>query len=144
MWKDGKIDKNMTYDIFNKYGTENCKIHLLENAEVQNKDELEARESFFMRTMKCVNKVIPNRTRREYGKEYRKQNELKISHEQKQYRQQNRDCTMKQIKIKHLNITQVTIKQIKHQFIKQVSCSCGCQIAKCNLNKHMKTTKLQN
>jgi len=65
-WKAGKKTKTASYDIFELYGFDNCKITLLENFECQTKDELNAREGYYIKTLDCVNKVVPKRTRKEY------------------------------------------------------------------------------
>ena len=57
-WKNGKAGKTFSYEIFDKYGFENCHIVLLELVNVNSKDELLAREGFFMKLMPCVNKKI--------------------------------------------------------------------------------------
>ncbi len=60
-----------SFILFEKYGVENCKIHLLVLYPCNTKDELLAKEAEYIRTFKCVNKVIPDRTKQEYDKEYR-------------------------------------------------------------------------
>jgi len=42
-------------------------IILLENVPCSNRDELRARERYYIETLDCVNKCIPGRTRREYN-----------------------------------------------------------------------------
>ncbi len=54
----------MSFDLFEKYGVENCKIILLENVNALTKDELRAIEGNYIRNMNCVNKYIPDRTRK--------------------------------------------------------------------------------
>jgi predicted GIY-YIG superfamily endonuclease len=65
-WKNGKSSNFTSFILFDKYGVENCKIQLLELVNVKTKDELIAREGFYIRTLNCVNKVIPDRTKEEY------------------------------------------------------------------------------
>ena len=65
-WKNGKYNKVMVYDLFDKYGIENCEIILLENVNYNTKDELHAREKYYIKSLKCVNKYIPTRTHKEY------------------------------------------------------------------------------
>lgn len=70
-WKN---EKNKTYhsshirsfDLFDEYGIDNCKITLIEICPCTSKDELHSRESHFIRTLSCVNKVIPDRSKKEY------------------------------------------------------------------------------
>ena len=56
-----------------------CSIILLENFPCENKEQLNARERFFIETIDCVNKNIPTRT----FKEYRELNKHTISEYQK-------------------------------------------------------------
>ena len=65
-WKGGKGKKTTSYDLFEKYGVENCQILLLENVNATNKDELAAREGHWIRNTACVNKIIVGRTQREW------------------------------------------------------------------------------
>jgi hypothetical protein len=43
-WKDGKRRKTMVYDLFDKYGIENCVIRLHKLYSCQSKEQLEAEE----------------------------------------------------------------------------------------------------
>jgi hypothetical protein len=69
-WKNGKARKVNSYEIFDLYGIDNCSIVLLEACPCDSKDEQNAKESFYIRTMDCVNKVIPDRKKEEYNKAY--------------------------------------------------------------------------
>ena len=69
-WKKGKHRKTASYDIFDLYGVENCKITLLENVECQSKDQLREREGYYIRTLKCVNKYIAGRNKEESKTDY--------------------------------------------------------------------------
>lgn len=65
-WKRGKGLYMTSYSLFEKYGVENCKIVLLESVNAANKDELSAREGYWIRNTNCVNKIIVGRTMREW------------------------------------------------------------------------------
>jgi hypothetical protein len=100
LWLKGGRGKVMSFQLFDKYGVENCIITLLETASVKTKDELKSREAQFIQTIKCVNKNVPGRTRKQYykdnivrAKQYYKDNIVKA----KQYREQNKE----QIRAKH-------------------------------------------
>ena len=75
--------KLMSFDLFDKYGIENCDIILIESVEANSKDELVSREAHYIRTLKCVNRYIPLRT----DKEYYQDNKDK----KKEYRDNNRE-----------------------------------------------------
>ena len=71
-WKVGKpVSHVSAYDLFDKFGVENCSIVLIEACLCDSKDELRAREGFYIRSLMCVNKKIPGRTDREWREENR-------------------------------------------------------------------------
>jgi hypothetical protein len=51
--------RTRSYDLFDKYGVENCQIFLIENVNAKTKDELRARENFHITNTKCVNVRVP-------------------------------------------------------------------------------------
>lgn len=59
-----KLDCSL-YTIFDKYGVENCRITLIEKVNVQTKDELLAKENYYIQNNKCINKLIPAKTKKE-------------------------------------------------------------------------------
>ena len=78
-WKKGKGSHIRSYDLFDKYGIENCQILLIESFPCQTRDELSSREGYYMRTIKCVNKNIAGRSYEETCKQYRENNIDKIN-----------------------------------------------------------------
>ena len=102
VWKDGKSHKVSSYEIFDEFGIENCKIELIENYECNCKDELLKKEGEHIKNNDCVNKVIPGRTIKEYridnkekikehNKEYYIDNKEKIKEHNKEYRIDNKE-----------------------------------------------------
>ena len=92
-WKNGNSSKLMCYELFEKYGIENCKIYLVELYPCKSREELEAREGYYIRNYDCVNKNIAGRTRKEYYndnkdkmKEYRINNKEYMKEYMKEYR----------------------------------------------------------
>ena len=65
-WKKENHSHTRSFDIFEEFGIENCVILLLENYPCGSKDELNAREGYYIQTMECVNKYIPGRTKKQY------------------------------------------------------------------------------
>ena len=63
---DNSVKQLTSFKVFSEYGVENCKIVLIESYPCKSKDELIAREAFYIRSMNCVNKVIPDRKIDEY------------------------------------------------------------------------------
>ena len=86
-WKNGQTNKTMSFDLFEKYGLDNCDIILIENVNVNSKDELIAREKHFIKTLKCINKLVPGRTKKEHYEE----NKEVLLEKQKQYYNDNID-----------------------------------------------------
>lgn len=81
-WKNGSYNKVMTFDLFEKYGVENCKIMELERINGGDIYQLRDRERFWISQFPtCINKVKNlhhGMTRREYGLMYYLQNVEKI------------------------------------------------------------------
>ena len=109
--------KLTVHSLFDKYGKNGLKIELLEEFEACDMDEVNCKEAFYIRNTKCVNKVIPGRTKKQYYDE----NQDKI----KAYYQNNK----------------VRIQKIQRS---KVTCDCGTIVCKDALSKHMKTNKNNN
>ena len=97
-WKIGLRPKLLCFDLFDKYGIDNVKIVLIELVNANSKDELISKESDYIRNTKCMNKVIPNRTPKEWQsdnkekiKEYKENNKEKLAEYRKDYREKNKD-----------------------------------------------------
>ena len=95
-WKKNNArDRISSFDLFEEYGIENCKIELLEAKSCNGKDELKKLEGKYIRVMICVNRIIPDGTVEEKyeeakvrHKKYYEKNKEKISENQKKYREQ--------------------------------------------------------
>ena len=66
-----------SFELFNEYGIDNCIITLIESFPCESKDELRAKEGYYIRTMQCVNKHIPGRTKAQYREEHRIEDRIK-------------------------------------------------------------------
>ena len=86
-WKNNTSELTTAYEIFEEYGVNNCQLVLLESFPCTCKDELESRKSFYIKSMDCVNKVIPQRTK----KEYREDNNDKLLEQARTYKKNNRE-----------------------------------------------------
>ena len=86
-WLKGKGKNITSYLIFEEYGVDNCQIELLEMVECKNRDEQKQKEGHYIRTLECVNKVITNRIKSEYDKEFRETHKDAI----KEYNEVNKD-----------------------------------------------------
>ena len=55
-----------SYDLFNEYGIENCKIELIEYYKCDTVQELRRKEGEHIKNNECVNKRVEGRTDKEY------------------------------------------------------------------------------
>ena len=65
-YSEGKPRYFRSFELFDTYGIENCKIELIEYFSCQTKEELLRREGEYIKTLDCVNKNIAGRTTKEY------------------------------------------------------------------------------
>ena len=86
-YKSGKCEKCTSYDIFDEYGIENCKIELVELYPCASKIELKKREGEHIKNNSCVNKMIAGRTSPEWAKD----NRNLMNAYQKKYYDANKD-----------------------------------------------------
>jgi hypothetical protein len=162
-YKNGKQTFTTSYILFDKYGMKNCKISLLEIVNCNSKDELLARETYYIRNLKCVNKVIPDRTKKEwvlenkeelqeykkiyrlenkeeikeYQKAYSKENKQKRSEIGKQYYQNNKEKLCKKAKDYAIQNKEKISDKGKENFI----CECGIECRIWHKNRHYKSKK---
>ena len=76
-----------SFDLFNEYGVENCKIELIEYFKCDSLQELRKREGQVIKNTECVNKWVAGRTQKERYED----NKDKILEQQKEYQQANKD-----------------------------------------------------
>ena len=125
-WKNG--DKSRVYksfEMFDEYGLENCKIILIENYPCNSRDELTSREAHHIRNTVCVNKYIPDRTR----EEYRNESEHK---ERKAVLSKARHQEKKEMKL-------AGITTAPRDTTNQSVCECGGRFRPENKRFHLKT-----
>ena len=106
IWKKGIGGNIRSYYLFDKYGVENCKIILLESVNANSNDELKAREAYYIKSLKCVNKAIPLRTGKEYYNDNKEQiklryktNKVLILEKRKEYFNANKDTILEKQKL---------------------------------------------
>ena len=140
---DNKAAKVYAYDLFNKYGVDNFNIYLLENYNCNDINELKSKEGEYIRKLKCINKRIEDRTKKEYYednkdkiKQYREDNKDKL----KQYREDNKDKLKQYREDNKEKIKEYEIKRCKDRKEK-IKCVCGCEIRKSELKRHQRTNK---
>jgi len=82
----GNYSRVSSFDLFNEYGVENCKVELIEYYKCDTLQELRRKEGEHMKNTECVNKNVAGRT----VKEYHEDNKNKILEQAKEYREQNK------------------------------------------------------
>ena len=113
----------------------NYKIELLEDCDIKTKQELLARERFFIQNNNCVNKCIPGRNDKgyqQYQKDYYIDNKDKAKNKAKEYYETNKE------KLKEYRETN------KDKANEKFDCECGGKYTNCGKSQHLKTTKHLN
>ena len=64
--RDGKRPYIRSYDLFNEYGVENCKIELIQYFPCDTLQELRKKEGEYIKDIECVNKLVAGRTKHEW------------------------------------------------------------------------------
>jgi len=100
-------------------------IQLIESYPCKSRDELRAREGYFIRKEKCVNKLIAGRTM----KEYKKDNKEKISEYNKNYYKQYYDCNKEKIIAKKSE---------------KIQCECGSMLTRGGMARHKRSQTHQD
>ena len=116
VWKNAKTNKLMSYELFDEYGVENCEIVLIESYPCNTKDEKNAREAFYIQSMKCVNKNIPGRTSRQYYDDNIEKRKAYGREYSKQYYKDNKETKLEKI-----------------------ICECGSSYTRCNRSHHIRS-----
>jgi molybdopterin converting factor small subunit len=101
-WKNGKGSHIKSYDLFDKFGVENCKIILLEEYPCDSKMKLLMKEREWFDKMECCNKIRPfisNEERIERMKEYYDTNREILLEQKKEYGQKNKNKIAEKSKI---------------------------------------------
>lgn len=111
-WKTGKYHYVFSFKLFEE-DFENTKIILVEEFKCKNKQQLEARERFYIENNKCLNKCIPGRTK----KEYYKANKEKIIKQIKKNYEKNADKRKEQMK-EYYEANKDKIKKQKKEYYK--------------------------
>ena len=148
-WKKGK-GKCSVFDMFEKYGVENCKIILIKEYQVVDRRHLEVYESLWILKLKSINKNIPvafseiKRFKRMADKRYAEINKEKIREYKKQYVKNN---TEKIAQYKEHNKDKIKQREKKYReknkekLNQKITCECGSIIVKRHLSDHIKSNK---
>ena len=113
--------KRVNITSFQIFDNNNYDIILIENYPCERKDELHARERYYIESLKCVNKQFPGRTKNEYCKIHKED----IKQYNAQYRNENKEKIHQQQNVK-------------------TSCLCGCRYTNNHKSQHEQTNLHQN
>ena len=125
---NGVIHNTRSFDIIKNNDYE---IKLLEECEVKNKQELFARERFYIENNNCLNKCIPGRT----GKQYYIDNKEKYKESRKTYYDNNKEKFKEYTKARYI----ANKERIKEQKNQKFECDCGGKYTNTNKLQHQKT-----
>jgi len=128
------------FDLFNKYGTNGCKIILIKEYDVLDRRHLEVYETLWMKKLKSINKIEPvagllkKDSKKQSNKRYRDENKEEINQKQRQafakYKADNRE--------KYLQSKKNSYNKTKEYIICEI---CDCEVMKRNINRHNQTNK---
>jgi hypothetical protein len=118
--QQGKRNKTTIFELFEEYGTDNCKIILIENYPCSSRDELNAREGHFISTLECVNKIHLGRSSAQHYQD----NKVIICARVKAFYEANKDV--------------INAKDRERGKI-HITCECGVSHRKDGKSKHLKT-----
>ena len=134
--------------LFEKYGVENIKIILIKYFSCENKKELEAEEAKYIRENKCVNRVIPDRTRLEYYDnnkvKYKENQQIKYKNNKEIFNEKSREYYIKNREkirqIKQNNYIK-NKEKISEERKEKIICECGVESNKQHIKRHQATKK---
>ena len=107
------------YQAFSKHGMQNFYIELLEKYPCSSKEELLAREGYWIRNEKpSLNTNIAGRTDAEYAKD----NKERCDENKRRYYEKNKEL-------------------IYQRNNERIQCECGCTVTKMNMQRHKATEK---
>ena len=129
--------KNVTvFQIFDKYGIDNCRIVLIELCPCDTKDELLKREAYYMKLFPCVNTHIPiksQNTKKEYEQDYHTEHKEERNQKSRQYNSDHKE----QIRTYKLEYNKMRVEITKQK----VACICGSTFRKLDTNRHEQSIK---
>ena len=140
-WKNGKTNYVTSFKVLEN---KNYTIVLLEPFNCETKDQLVARERFYIDSLVCVNKHLPLQTDQEYRdknkekfKEYRETNKEKLKECKKVWREANQE----HIAEYHKEYYQANKEAIAEKDKVKFTCECGSTVRTDSKSRHCKTLK---
>lgn len=135
---------------------EDATIYLIEKYPCNNKEELLAREGYYIETLECVNRINPNgKWTKEKAKKYYEDNKEQIAIKKKEYALKNKEKISNYLK-KYCEEHKEELSKKKKAYIEnnkesilakkreKIDCECGMKVSRTNLSAHKKTIKHLN
>lgn len=139
-WLRGLSSYYTSFELFEDYGIENCKIELIEEIEISDRKELFKRENFWINELRevCVNK------KPSYSSDEKKITDMKKAN--KKYYEKNRDKILQQKntyrKLNYIENKDKVLKRSKEWAKGKKFCIyCGEESNKGHFSLHKKTVK---
>ena len=119
-------------------------IVLVEDCPCERKEQLTARERFWIENNPCVNKVIPGRTKKQYNEDNRELQKKKCKQYHKDNIEAHKDRCKQYYEENKNKIKENLIKKYektREKQLEKITCECGCQICRHSLTRHKKSQK---
>ena len=147
--------------LFEKYGVQNCQILLVESFPCNSKDELRAKEAFYIKNNKCINQLVPYRTQEEvieqrkqrdiHNKEainehrrlYTANNKDKIKTKLKEWREINKERIKCYSQERYIMNKDVINERVRNRNKENGQCECGINITIGSIARHKRSKKHQ-
>ena len=137
-WLDGKTNYTSSFELFGKYGIENCSIDIIELFPCNSKKELELREGYWQRKEICINIRIAGRT----YKDWYQDNKKELQEKNKQYYEKNKEqINTKELREHNKQYYEKNKEQINEKAKQSINCECGSKYTLSNKYHHFKTLK---
>ena len=136
-WLRNKKKYMTSFELFEKFGVENCKIDLEHNFPCNSRAELNAEEGRVQRMHKdiLVNNKIAGRTKKEYYAD----NKEHIGGQHKQYYIEHKEHLAEQ----HKQYQDKNKEHLSKHYKQKFSCECGGKYTPSSKSRHINTAKHQ-
>jgi hypothetical protein len=153
-WTNGVVDRKCAcFNLFDKYGFDNCPIELVEDYPCETKKELLIREDWYMDNNECINeksaytskeKALEQMRQRhhdhkEEANKKSRQRYLDHKEEALEQRRQYREEHKEEINEKQLQNYQANKEAILEKKKEKIVCECGRTICKSVIARHRKS-----
>ena len=147
-WKNGKPNGCTSFDLFDKYGLDNCHMILIKEYEIEDRKHLQMYEQLWINRLKSINKFsafviepVLKKKIAEQKKKWYEENREKIAEQRKKYREENKE-EIAEYKKKWYEENKEEISEKRKE---KITCEiCNCEIIKHGKSRHEKSKKHLN